>query len=83
LCNPEERLPSGAPKEEFGRIILEKKSSTGDHTKVKSTTLVEVRRGAGTCDAPCISGRVLDSAVIQARVRLSCSDTLIHMDPHV
>jgi hypothetical protein len=36
--------------------------------------LVEVRRGAGTCDAPCILGRVLDSTFVQARVKLSCSD---------
>jgi len=36
--------------------------------------LVEVRRGAETCDAPCILGRVLDSTIMQARVKLSCSD---------
>jgi len=41
--------------------------------------LVVVRRGAGTCDDPYISGRVLDSAFTQAqaRVRLSCSNRLI------
>jgi len=36
------------------------------------------RGGARTCDAPCILGRVLDSAFIQARVRLSCSGGLIN-----
>ena len=30
LHTPEERLPSGAPKEEFGRMIFGKKSSLGD-----------------------------------------------------
>ena len=44
----------GAPKEELGRMIFEKKSSLGDRAKVQSPTLVEVRRGAGTCDVPCI-----------------------------
>jgi hypothetical protein len=33
LRTPEERLPSGAPKEEFGWMIFEKKSSLGDRTK--------------------------------------------------
>jgi len=37
LRTPEERLLSGAPKEEFGRIIFETKSSLGDCTKVQST----------------------------------------------
>jgi len=32
--------------------------------------LVEVRRGARTCAAPCILGRVSDSAFMQARMRL-------------
>jgi len=39
--------------------------------------LVEVRRGAGTCEDPCILKRVLDSAFMQARVRLGGSDILI------
>jgi len=43
---------------------------------------VEVRRGARTCDDPCILGRVLDSAIMQARVRLSCSDSLKYTDYH-
>ena len=34
LRTPEERLPSGAPKEEFDRMIFPKKSSLGDRTKV-------------------------------------------------
>jgi len=33
LRTPEERLPSGATKEEFGRKIFERKSSLGDRTK--------------------------------------------------
>jgi len=44
--------------------------------------LVEVRRGARTCDAPCILGRVLDSTIMQARVKPSCSDGLIYTGRH-
>jgi len=58
LCTPEERLPSGAPKEEFGRMIFEKKSSPGDRTKFQSTTSAGGRGCAGTCEAPCRLGRV-------------------------
>jgi len=54
LRTPEERLPSGAPKEEFGRMILQKKSSLRDRTNVPRQLLVVLRRGTGTCDAPCI-----------------------------
>jgi len=50
--------------------------------QVQSMMLVEVRRGAGTCDLPCILGRVLDSAFIQARVRLNYSDSLIYTGCH-
>jgi len=59
-------------------MIFQKKSSLGDRTKFWSSTPAGARGGAGTCDAPCILGRVLDSAFIQARVRLSCSDGLIY-----
>jgi len=34
LRTPEERLPSGAPNKEFGRMIFQKTSSLGDRTKV-------------------------------------------------
>jgi len=44
--------------------------------------LVEVRRGAGTCEDPCILRRVLDSAFMQDRVRLGCSDSLIYTGLH-
>jgi len=40
---------------------------------------VEASAGTGTCDAPCILGRFLDSAFIQARVRLSCSHGLLYI----
>ena len=53
LRTPDQRLPSGALKEEFGRMIFQKKSSLGHRTKVPRQLLVEVRRGIGTCDAPC------------------------------
>ena len=82
LRTPEERLPSEGPKEAFGRMIFQKKSSLGDRTKHGKTTLAGARGGAGPCDAPCISWRVLDSAFIQARVRLSCSDCLIYTGRH-
>jgi len=57
LRTPEESLPSGAPKEEFGWMIFETKSSLGTVLKFSQhcrQLLVEVRRGAGTCEAPCI-----------------------------
>jgi hypothetical protein len=82
LRTPEERLDSGAPKEEFGRMIFENKSSLGDLTKFQSTTSACARGGAGTCDAPCRLGRVLDSACMQAKVRLSCTDGLIYTGRH-
>jgi len=44
--------------------------------------LVELRRGAGPCEAPCILGNVLDIAFMEARVRLSCSDSLIYTRLH-
>jgi len=73
-------LPSGAPKEEFGRMIFEKILPWGAVLKIsqqRQQVLVGVRRGAGTCEAPCILARVLDSAFIQAIVRLNCSDSLL------
>jgi len=55
MPTPEERFPSGAPKEEFGWMIFEKKSSLGNVLNLSHRPrqlLVEVRRGAGTCDVP-------------------------------
>jgi len=70
-----ERGPGpGAPKEEFGRMIFEKNLPWGTVLMLsqrRRQVLVEVRGGAGTCEAPCILGKVLDSAFMQARVRLS------------
>jgi len=60
----------------FGRMIFQKKTSMGDRTKFRSTTSAGARGGAGTCDAPSILGRVLDSAFVQVRVRLNYSDGL-------
>jgi len=45
LRTPEERLPSGAPKEEFGRMIFEKESSLGDSTKFQSMPSAAARGG--------------------------------------
>jgi len=45
LRTPEERLPSGAPKEEFGWMIFGKKKSLGDRTKVQSTPSAAARGG--------------------------------------
>ena len=42
---PEERLPPGGPKDEFGRMIFEKKSSLEDRTKVQSRTSAGARGG--------------------------------------
>ena len=61
---------------------FQKKSSLGDRTKLGSTTSAGAHEGAGTCDAPCILGTVLDSAFIQARVRLSYNDGLIYTGHH-
>ena len=57
MRTPEERLPSGAPKEEFGHMIFEQNLSWGTVLKIsqrRRQVLVEVRRGVGTCEAPCI-----------------------------
>ena len=43
---------------------------------------MEMRRGARTCDSPYMLRRVLDSALMQARVRLSCSDGLMYLGSH-
>jgi len=53
----EERLSSGSPQEEFGRMIFEKNLPWGTVLKFslrRRQVLVEVRHGAGTCEAPCI-----------------------------
>ena len=45
LRTPEERLPSGAPKEEFGWMIFGKKRFLGDRTKVQSMPSAGARGG--------------------------------------
>ena len=45
LRTPEERLPSGGPTEEFGRMIFEKKSSLGGRIGVQSTPSAAARGG--------------------------------------
>ena len=87
LHTQEERPPSGAPKEELesGQMIFEKKSSLEDQLKIsqrRRQLLVEVRRGARTCDTPCILERDLDSAFMQTIVWLTCSDSLIYTGRH-
>ena len=62
LRTPEKRLPSGAPKDEFGRMTFQKKSSLGDHSKGPRQLLVEVRRGTGTCDTTFILDHHCSSA---------------------
>jgi len=42
---PDERLHSGVPKKEFGRMIFKKQSSMGDRTKVQSTPSAAARGG--------------------------------------
>ena len=59
-----------------------KTSSLGDRTRFRFATSSGPCGGAGTSSAPCILGRVLDSAFIQARVRLSCSGGLIYTGRH-
>ena len=70
-------LKERLPKEKFSRTIFEEKFPSGSVLKFSQCLrqlLVEVRRGAGKCDDQCIWGRVLYSAYVQARVRVSCSD---------
>jgi len=45
--------------------------------------LVEMKRAAGTCDDPCILCRVLESAFMQARMRLRCNNRLIYTGHHM
>ena len=52
LRTPEERLPSVAPKEEFGRMIFQKKSSLGDRTKVQVNNVG--RCGLYICVCECL-----------------------------
>jgi len=67
----------------MGRLkISQHRREMLDRRGVTVTDCVEVRRGAGTCDDPCILGRVLDSAFMKARVRLSCSNSLIYTGHH-
>ena len=44
--------------------------------------LVRHGAGLGTCDYPCILGRVLNSAFMQAKVRLTCCNSLIYTGRH-
>jgi len=76
LRTTKKRVPSGVSKEEFSQIIFEKifrvhgvlcKSSIN----ALGSLLGEMRRGAGTYDDPCRLERGLDSAFMQARVRLN------------
>ena len=65
----EERLTSVAPKEEFGRMI-KKNLPWGTVLKLSNRrrqllVYSEVRRGAGTCEAPCILNYHCSSASLQ------------------
>jgi len=81
-CVPRRRgFPQGPRMKNLAGWFLKKNLPWGTVTRFshrRRQVLVEVRCGAGTCGAPCILGRVLDSAFMQARVRLSCSDSLIY-----
>ena len=57
LCTPKAWLPTRVPKEEFGRMIFEKNlpwRTVLKFSQRRRQLPVEVRRGAGTCDDPCI-----------------------------
>jgi len=57
LRTTHEILSPGAPEEDFGRTIFKKNLPWGTVLKFsqrRRQLLVEVRRGAGTCAAPCI-----------------------------
>jgi len=76
LRTRKERLPSGVPKEEFNQMFLEKNLPWGSvlmFSQCRQQLLVDVRRGAGTCDDPCKVGSILYSTFMQARVKLQCS----------
>jgi len=79
LRTPEERLPSGAPKEEFGWMIFETKSSLGTVLKFsqhRRQLLVEVRRGAGKCQAQCITAAQPHSSLHESAVQNSVRNAL-------
>jgi len=86
VAYPEGQASLRVPDWKFWLDDFWKKSSLqlGDRTNFwrlsqrRRQVLVEMRCGAGTCEAPCILGNVLDSAFVQARVKLSCSDSLIY-----
>ena len=54
LRTPEKRLPSVVPGEEFGGMIFNLPfGAVLKFSLRRRQLLVEVRLGAGTCDAPC------------------------------
>jgi len=87
LRTPNKRVFSGVPTEEFSGMIFEKNRPWGSVLKFcqcPRQLLLEVRCGAGMCDDPCILGRILHSAFMQARVRLGCmNETNMHGSSHV
>jgi len=92
MRTPEEKLLSGGPKEEFGRMIFSKKNfkknlPRGTVLKFshrRRQLLVEVRRGARTCDARCMLDYHLQLSLTLACIN-ALSKTLpnIHGAPHV
>jgi len=74
LRTPEVRLPSGVPKEEFGWMIFEKKTSVGNpNGNVQSTPLAAARGGEAWRRNVRYIRESFDSTFMQAKVRLSCS----------
>jgi len=65
-------FPQGSRRKNLSGWFLKKIHPWGTVLKIcqcPRQLLVETWRGAGTCDDPCILGRVLDSTFMQVRVR--------------
>ena len=85
-CVPLRRgFPQGARRKNLAGSFFKKNLPWGtalNFGQRRWQVRVEASGGARTCDAPCILGGVLDSAFMQDRVRLSCSDGLIYTGRH-
>jgi len=83
LRDLEERVPSGVPKEEFNRMIFKNNLPGGSVLKFRQYSwqprlLVDVRRGAGMFDDPCIL-----VSFMQLSLTLACIKALSNTPPNI
>jgi len=81
VAYPGGEVPSGAPKEEFGLMTLEKKSSLGDRTNVQSTPSAAARE----CEAWRRNVRrpVYIRLLLQLSLTLACIKALSKTAPNI